>query len=376
MAGESTTTTKQDQEPTKSEWELLDEAEDKKYEEFLKSQGAAVAPDGKDEGDEPTDDEPVDDKKPDDEPEDDEEPEPEDTPLEDLSHEELIQRHKDAIKLIETHKSEASSVKSRYDDAQRRLTEATMSAAQLMRQTEALTEIIKKKEAAALVNIDKKAEPSEPTQDIDTVFNQLDDEEKSLVESLKLRPVLKSMEKTIKDQAEVINSLKGNVEKVNQNVEQVHKSTETLSNAEHFKKIDGAHEGWRDMLNTKDFETYIETLRPTQKTFAAQVLKNGTAEQVIDLFSDFKDRTGWKKNGDGKTTTTVAKTDAQDKISSDKLEKAKREATPPSKTRQQNINQNKGKPKFTRAQIAKMPLDEFVKREKEIDAAVAAGEVW
>jgi hypothetical protein len=165
----------------------------------------------------------------------------------------------------------------------------------------------------------------------------------------------------IKELVGQVNSLKTEL-KVS--TETATKTAKELAEDAHFGKIDKAHPGWEDMMRTDEFKGYLQGLSPRQRNHALADLKDGSAEDVIEVFSDFKSTQSTEDN------TDVNKNEAKRK----KLEEASKIANPKfNKSKETNVKTRKFK--FTKSEIAKMSPAEFAKHEKDIDAAMAAGEI-
>jgi hypothetical protein len=131
-------------------------------------------------------------------------------------------------------------------------------------------------------------------------------------------------------------------------------------NDAHFAKLDGAHKGWEETMQTPEFAEYLQDLPPRSKRLALLDLKGGTAENIIELFDEFKDSGNEEDEADAKKN--------------DKLAKAKSLSNPASK-KSKNINTGALKMLYTRSQIDNMTEAEYAKEEDAIDKAMANGQI-
>lgn len=138
------------------------------------------------------------------------------------------------------------------------------------------------------------------------------------------------------------------------------KTANELLEEAHFKAIDDAHPGWEDIVESEEFKEYIGNLSPRQKRLAVHDLQNGSANDIIEVFSDFKS-----------TQSTNDSISPEDK-KKEKVNKASSIANPKfNKSKDTNINPQTFK--FTKSEIAAMTPEVFAKKEKEIDDAMARG---
>jgi len=128
------------------------------------------------------------------------------------------------------------------------------------------------------------------------------------------------------------------------------------ANDAHFNKIDNAHAGWEDTMQTPEFAEYLQDLPPRAKRLAMLDLESGTAGNVIEVFDEFK---ASQETDDGKK---------------DKLELAKGLSNPTNK-KSKNIDTGTKKMLFTRTQINNMSDAEYAKQEDAIDQAMARGQI-
>jgi hypothetical protein len=128
----------------------------------------------------------------------------------------------------------------------------------------------------------------------------------------------------------------------------------------HFAKLDGAHKGWEETMQTKEFAGYLQDLPPRSKRLALLDLKGGTAENIIELFDEYKEASGGEEEADTRKN--------------DKLEKAKSLSNPVNK-KSKNINTGVVKMLYTRSQISDMDDAEYAKEEEAIDKAMSNGQI-
>ncbi len=143
--------------------------------------------------------------------------------------------------------------------------------------------------------------------------------------------------------------------------EKAQKKAEQDASDTHFSKLDKAHDGWEGMMKTPEFKEYLQGLSPREKRLALLDLKDGTAENIIEVFDGFvesqKDDTDETEDDDKK---------------SEKLDKAKKN-TNPKFNKSKDVNRGAKKMKFTRSDINNMSNSEYAKKEKEIDQAMSEG---
>lgn len=132
-------------------------------------------------------------------------------------------------------------------------------------------------------------------------------------------------------------------------------------NDTHFLKLDTAHDGWEATMQTEEFGQFLQGMAPRAKRLALLDLKGGTAENIIEIFDEFKDSQGSDDND-------------VDTKKSDKLEKAKSLSNPTNK-KSKNIDTGTKKMLYTRSQINAMTNEEYAKEEDAIDKAMAAGQI-
>ncbi len=130
------------------------------------------------------------------------------------------------------------------------------------------------------------------------------------------------------------------------------------ANDAHFKKLDDACDGWEDIMQTKEFAGYLQALPPRAKRLALLDLNGGTAENIIEIFDDFKDQNEGEEDADTRK--------------SEKLKKASSLSNPTNK-KSKDINRGAKKMLYTRSQINAMSESEYARQEDDIDQAMANG---
>jgi hypothetical protein len=128
------------------------------------------------------------------------------------------------------------------------------------------------------------------------------------------------------------------------------------ANELHWSKIDKAHDGWESTMQTPEFAEYLQGLPARAKRLAMLDLKGGSAENVIEVFDEFK------ASQDGGEEET------------DKVKLAKGLSNPTNK-KSKNINTGVKKMLYTRSQINNMTDAEYAKNEDAIDQAMANGQI-
>jgi hypothetical protein len=78
------------------------------------------------------------------------------------------------------------------------------------------------------------------------------------------------------------------VSKVHQTVAEVVKNVSDARARDHFEAIADAHPDFRDVAKSAEFKAYIDGLPEADKANAQQVVKNGSARQIIKLLSAYK----------------------------------------------------------------------------------------
>lgn len=270
------------------------------------------------------------------------EAEPEEaTPVEALTSEQYAERLANA---------EASADK-RIKDFQAKMTKATQVAADLRRQNDELSARLKSNEPTPL-----------PTPDPvdDSEITALQEEYPSLA------PVFKRITKLQQENATLLARFSEVQGAVTRTAEEVQTDKREQLEAAHFAAIDESHPDAREIAQSDDFQGWILRQPPMYQRAIAE----GTAIDVIDVLTRYKNDVGIHQVDEAETTAAPAEDAAPVET---KLDKARRLSTPtPHKVRTPPTN---ARPAFTRAQLDAMPQKEFEKREAEIDEAIAAGRV-
>lgn len=133
------------------------------------------------------------------------------------------------------------------------------------------------------------------------------------------------------------------------------------ANDAHFQKLDKAHDGWEDTMQSTEFSEYLQQLAPRAKRLALIDLKGGSAENIIEIFDEFQE----SQNTDDDNTTKKE----------DKIKKAKSLSAPANKKSRENNLAKTKKMLFTRTQIDNMSDAEFAKHEDAIDQAMSNGQI-
>jgi hypothetical protein len=121
----------------------------------------------------------------------------------------------------------------------------------------------------------------------------------------------------------------------------------------HFDTIRESHPDMDDIVTSEDFNGWLDRQSPVWQ----RVAQDGTTTEVIDLLSRYKE------TFDTKPQQLVSKVEKARKLAEPSLPKARKP------------DPNSGKRVWTREEIKRMPLDEFEKRQKEIDLAYLEGRV-
>jgi hypothetical protein len=163
---------------------------------------------------------------------------------------------------------------------------------------------------------------------------------------------------------DLVNQVASLQNEIKVNSEKSEKTASELVEDAHFRKIDGAHEGWEDMMKSEEFEGYINGLSTRQKRLALSDLSKGSAEDIIEIFTDYKStlNTGDNKNDDT-DDKKQKKVKQASKIANPKFDKSK------------ETNRKAQVFDFTQREIAAMSPEEFAKKEPAIDIAMAKGKI-
>lgn len=211
----------------------------------------------------------------------------------------------------------------RVKNAQSRMTKATQEASELRRQVSELRAQIEELSA-------KIATVPEDDEDLRTLAEEYPD-----IAS----PILRKIEAV--------------QEQVNKSRQQLEEERQADVLKRHFDTIRGAHPDFDEIVTSDEFEGWLSNQSPAWR----RIGESGTAEEVVDLLARYK-----TANGNA----------PQQPESS--LEKARKLAEP-SLPRARKPDQNANQKIWTRREIELMPLDEFEKRQAEIDQALMEGRV-
>lgn len=215
----------------------------------------------------------------------------------------------------------------RFKNAQARMTKATQEAADLRRTVTELQNTVatlQSQLAEAATNKDG-----------------IDDELRSLAEEYPdiATPLLKKLSKL----EETVSEYRSRIES--------EKSQNTLQ--AHFDTIRQSHPDMDEIVSSDDFVGWLERQTPVWQ----RVAQDGSADEVVELLNRYKE---------------TFDTSPQQRES--KVDKARRVAEP-SLPKARKPDPNSGKRIWTREEISRMPLDEFERRQAEIDQAYMDGRV-
>jgi hypothetical protein len=119
-------------------------------------------------------------------------------------------------------------------------------------------------------------------------------------------------------------------------------------------------------METETFKDYVRSLTPRQKKNAIRDLQTGSAEDIIEVFDDFKK----SDFNDGTEEDNKKETTAERKRK--KLEAAKKIANPKF-NKSKDIKSTPVKYEFTRSEIDAMSPEEWAKNEPAVDKAMSKG---
>lgn len=163
-------------------------------------------------------------------------------------------------------------------------------------------------------------------------------------------PELKSLQEDYPDIAKPLLAKISKLEKQLYETAQSFDAKAEVSQLEkHFQTIRSAHPDFEDLAGSEDFQGWLDRQTPVWK----QVSKSGTADEVIELISRYKE------------VLTPSPSD-----------KARRVAEPsvPRATKT-NKNSESSKRLWTRDEINRLSLSEYAKLEEEIDRAMVEGRI-
>lgn len=215
----------------------------------------------------------------------------------------------------------------RVKNAQARMTKATQEAAELRRNMAEMQATVQNLQSQLAVAANNK--------------DGIDDELRTLAEEYPdiAAPLLKKLsrlEETVSEYRSRIDS---------------EKSQNTLQ--AHFDTIRKAHPDMDDVVVSDDFTGWLER----QSAVWQRVAQDGSADEVVELLNRYKE---------------TFDTPPQQQVS--KVERARRVAEP-SLPKARKPDPNSGKRIWTREEITRMPLEEFERRQAEIDQAYLDGRV-
>lgn len=215
----------------------------------------------------------------------------------------------------------------RLKNAQARMTKATQEAADLRRSVVELQQTV-----ASLQS--QLAEASSGRDEIDDELKALSEEYPDIAQ-----PLLKKLSKLEETVSEYRNRIEAD------------KSQGTLQ--AHFDTIRKSHPDMDDIVASDDFTGWIERQSPVWQ----RVASSGSSEEVVELLNRYKDDYG-----------------ATPQQPESKVERARKVAEP-SLPKARKPDPSSGKRIWTRDEITRMPLEEFERRQTEIDAAYLEGRV-
>jgi predicted RNase H-like nuclease (RuvC/YqgF family) len=220
-------------------------------------------------------------------------------------------------------KQELETLQKRFADSQRKITELGQENATLRNQlADAQKQIAEYREK----------EFSAQSQERDQSFNAISEEYEQF------KPML-----------EELKALREQVAKQNAEVNQVKQERDQqTAQQEHMNAILAAHPDAMQVHGSDKFSSWIATQHPRLQ----QVLQNGTAQEVVDLLTQFKNS-------------------SPQQAQQSKVDQAREMATPNTRS-QASPN---AKRTFTRGEIERMTLAEYKQLENEIDQAWAEGRV-
>lgn len=215
----------------------------------------------------------------------------------------------------------------RVKNAQARMTKATQEAAELRR---TVTEL-----QSTVASLQSQMAQTASTKD------EVDDELRTLAEEYPdiAQPLLKKLSKLEETVSEYRTQI---ATKESQNTLQAH-----------FDTIRRSHPDMDDIVVSDDFTGWLERQSPVWQ----RVAQDGSAQEVVDLLDRYKEVIG-----------------ASPQQPESKVERARKVAEP-SLPKARKPDQNANKRIWTREEITRMPLDEFEKRQAEIDLAYLEGRV-
>ena len=163
----------------------------------------------------------------------------------------------------------------------------------LMQEMESIKAMLAEKDAP-------RAEQAEP--EAGPVADELQDLKDQLSD---LPEVIEFVERYTGNQLKQVEMLKAQIEALTAQIEPIRKTEQNRAVEDHFRAITTAHADADKIVESPEFTEW----KGKQPSFAQEaydaVLERGTAQQVIELFSAFKESTGW-----GKADATAGETAA------------------------------------------------------------------
>lgn len=164
--------------------------------------------------------------------------------------------------------------------------------------------------------------------------------------------------RTLKDEypdiaSPILRKLEAVQEQVNKGQRQLEEDRQADTLKRHFDTIRGAHSDFDEIVTSDEFDGWLASQTPSWR----KIGESGTAEEVVELLARYKTAIG---NAPQQPEST--------------LEKARKLAEP-SLPRARKPDQNANQKIWTRREIELMPLNEFEKRQEEIDQALMEGRV-
>lgn len=223
-----------------------------------------------------------------------------------------------------------NKLEKRIADGQRKITQISQENSELRRQLDALTrenEHLKQQQAA------------EPKQDAYSSLDELSDEYEMM------EPVVAQLK--AKDEQ---------IAQMQQQLEQLAQGSQETQQQMHFNMIRSAHPDAEQIATSDSFQVYLaqkDSENDGSSPLASQIVQSGTAVEIIQLLSDYKQS-------------------QQVKPRPTNIEAARQAVTPKPKSQ---VVRPQSKPTFTREQIAAMSPAEFKANEEAIMDAMASGRI-
>ena len=229
---------------------------------------------------------------------------------------------------------------SRYKNLQAKMTQATQEAAELRRTVSSQQEQINQ----LIAQLQQAPTPSSPV-DSDEMNAVMEDYPEIAGPLVRKNQMLESK----------IAQLEQMLTGVKQTSDRYAKTEHDLATERHFNAIRQAVPDYDDLVSEENAPEVIDWVNQ-QAPIIQQGFYQGSVDDVVTVFNLYKQSKG----------LPVEKTD--------RLAEAKNAATPrlPKNTAKPTSQKNT----FTREQIAKMSMDQFMKHEAEIDEALANGQIY